>query len=112
MALQGFPVIWSNSTTKPELMSWEYMSEIPALAARMNVDEAHGYMGVANYKALDPRSTLGRIYVLLVRKGRLAWQIALCFRTACFRGVPEEMLNSNDHNRAGAVLGTLRLGDI
>jgi hypothetical protein len=93
MALQGFPVIWSNSTTKPELMSWEYM-------------------GVANYKALDPRSTLGRIYVLLVRKGRLAWQIALCFRTACFRGVPEEMLNSNDHNRAGAVLETLRLGDI
>jgi hypothetical protein len=65
MRLSGFPIIWSNSKTKPELESWEYMGQIPTLAARMNVDEAYGYMGVVNYKALAPRSTLGRMCVLL-----------------------------------------------
>jgi hypothetical protein len=38
--------------------------------------------------------------------------IALSFRTACLLGTSEEMLNSNDHNRAGATFGHLQLGDI
>jgi hypothetical protein len=111
MALNGFPV-FCDLKTQPELLpgSWQYMGQIPNLAVRMNVDEAYGYMGVARFEA--PPAMLGRVYVLLVRKGKFAWNIALSFRTACLPGTSEEMLDSNDHNRAGAILGTLQLGDI
>jgi hypothetical protein len=107
MAITNFPVI-CHLRPQPTLLSWQFMGQIPNLAVKLNVDEAHGYMGVARYEGSPAR--LGRVYVLLVRKGKLAWNIALSFITACLPGTSEEMLNSNDHNRAGATLGTLQLG--
>jgi hypothetical protein len=111
MALTGFPVI-CDLETRPQLLpgSWQYMGQIPNLAVRLKVDETHGYMGVARFETAP--AMLGRVYVPLVRKGKFAWNIALSFRTACLPGTSEEMLDSNDHNRAGATLGTLQLGDI
>jgi hypothetical protein len=111
MAINGFPVL-CDLKTQPQMLpgSWQYMGELPNLASRMNVDVAHGYMGVAQFEAAP--AMLGRVYVLLIRKKRQAWNIALSFRTACLLGTSEEMLNSNDHNRAGATFGHLQLGDI
>lgn len=52
---------------------------------------------------------MGRWYVLLVRKGCRAWVVTLSFLTAVLPGMPESMVESNDHVRAGAMLGRLRL---
>lgn len=106
MAVSNFPVI-CPLTPQPEMQSWQSMGQIPNLATKLKVDEVHGYMGVARY--VGPPVHLGRIYVLLVKKGKLEWNIALSFVTACSVGASEEILNSNDHNRAGAALGTLQL---
>ena len=111
MAITGFPVI-CDPKANPHMLAdgWQYIGKIPLLASRMNVDEALGYTGVAQFGA--GLGMLGRIYVLLIRKSRMAWKIALSFNTACLPGMPESLLNSNDHNRAGAMFGTLRLGDV
>ncbi|KAH6974983.1 heterokaryon incompatibility protein-domain-containing protein [Ilyonectria sp. MPI-CAGE-AT-0026] len=111
MIVTGFPVL-CGLETEPELLpgTWQYMGQIPNLGVKLKVDEVHGYMGVAKYKASPPM--LGRVYVLLLRKGRFAWNIALSFRTACLPGTSGKMLDTNDHNRAGAILGTLKLGDV
>jgi hypothetical protein len=52
---------------------------------------------------------LGRIYVVVVRRGKFAWKIALSFKTACRDGMREEVIVSNDHVRAGAILGDMEL---
>jgi hypothetical protein len=47
---------------------------------------------------------------LILTRHRTAWKIALSFETACLEGISEERVYSQDHVRAGAVLGKLRLG--
>lgn len=111
MMLTGFPVI-THDQTRGRLLpgSWECFGKMPNLAKELRVDEVHGYMGVAKYEQDSPAS-LGRLYVLLARRGTFAWNVALSLPTALGPGAAEDMLNSNDHNRAGAVLGTLKLDD-
>jgi hypothetical protein len=111
MAFTGFPVL-CDSKVKPKLLpgSWQYMGHMPSLTLRLKADETHAYMGVARFEASRPM--LGRIYLVLARKGTFAWNVALSFQTACMPGTSEERLNSNDHNRAGAILGTLQLDGI
>jgi hypothetical protein len=110
MMLSGFPIL-CDLKKQPELLpnSWHYMGTVPSLTAKLKADETHAYIGVAKFEA--QRAMFGRIYVVLVRKGTFAWKIALCFATACLPGmkISEKMLNENDHNRAGAVLGSLQL---
>ena len=52
--------------------------------------------------------TLTRIYILMARRGELAWKVTLCFESAVLPGMPEPMVAANDHVRAGASLGYLR----
>jgi hypothetical protein len=44
----------------------------------------------------------------MARRKTLAWKLALSIETACFDGMPEEKVYSQDHVRAGAILGTLK----
>ena len=74
----------------------------------LRVDEAHTYTGLAKYPA-QGHAVLGRIYVVMARRKTFAWKLALSIETACFDGMPEEKVYSQDHVRAGAVFGTLQL---
>jgi TIR domain len=109
MMLCRFPLvpIHDKAERGPEIWTWQNLGSIPALQSKLQADEVYGYMGVAKYK----RSyvMLGRIYVVVVRRGKFAWKIALSFKTACRDGMREEVIVSNDHVRAGAILGDMEL---
>jgi hypothetical protein len=109
MMIGGFPVthIHGDEARWPKIQTWNYLGEEPVFKSRMQADETHCFMGTATYQ----RSfvMMGRMYVLLVRRGKIAWKIVLSFMTACFDSMPEEIINSNDHMRAGAKLGELKL---
>ena len=108
IAMSGFPVLLEQDPL-PALRSWNYLGKLPGLAKKLEADEAHAYTGLANYSE-DSRTVLGRLYLVMARRKSFAWKIALSFETACFEGMPEEKVYSNDHVRAGAILGNLRLG--
>jgi len=104
----GFPVL-TKISPPPKLGRWTYLGKLAGLKKKLDVDEAHAYTGLAEYSEGELR-LLGRMYIVMARRKRFAWKLALSFGTACFDGVPEDMVSSQDHVRAGAVLGTLRLG--
>jgi hypothetical protein len=104
----GFPALIEGNS-ESSLRTWDYLGKLPGVAKKLGVDEAHAYTGLANY--LDEATpVLGRLYILLARRKRFAWKIVLSFETACFEGISEERVYSQDHVRAGAILGWLRLG--
>jgi hypothetical protein len=105
----GLPVLYDLDYIPQKLPNtWTYVGRIPLLAARLNADEAHGYTGAAVFNP-EKSPELGRIYVVLARKGTLAWKITLTFMSACVPNAPEKLVRSSDHNRAGAVFGSLKL---
>ncbi|PYH62046.1 toll/interleukin-1 receptor domain-containing protein [Aspergillus niger CBS 101883] len=108
MALIGMPVLY-DLVAQPTLLpgTWQYMGKLPSLITSLNADDACAYMGLARFQASF--NLLGRIYVVLVRKGTFRWKITLSFETACLPSMPEDIVNSNDHVRAGAILGSLQL---
>ncbi len=108
IAISGFPVLLDQDP-KPTLRSWRYLGKLSGLAKKLGAEEAHAYTGLANYSE-DSRTVLGRLYILMARRKSFAWKVALSFETACFEGMPEEKIYANDHVRAGAILGNLRLG--
>ena len=104
----GFPILAMHqaSDPPPELIEWQYVGAYPALSERLGVDETFLYHGAAKLPGRPPE--LARIYTLLARRGTMAWQVNLSFNSACPPGMPEEMIVSNDHVRAGATFGYLR----
>jgi TIR domain len=109
IAMTGFPVLLKLDPL-PQLVRWTYLGKLSGLAEMLRVDEAHAYTGLAKY-AEQSHEVLGRIYVVMARRKTFAWKLALSIETACFDGMPEEKVYSQDHVRAGAVFGTLQLGD-
>jgi len=109
VATTGFPVLLKQDPM-PQLARWTYVGKLSGLARTLQVDEAHAYTGLAKYTE-EGRTVLGRIYIVMARRKTLAWKLALSIETACFDGMPEEKVYSQDHVRAGAILGTLQLGD-
>jgi hypothetical protein len=109
IAMSGFPVLL-DFDAMPKLTSWNYLGKVPGLAKKLAVDEAHAYTGLAQYSRKQGRPVLGRLYVVMARRKSFAWKLALSIETACFEGMPEEKVYSQDHMRAGAILGKLRLG--
>jgi len=107
IAMSGFPVLLDQDPL-PELRSWNYLGKLPGLAKKLEADEAHCYVGLVNYPE-EGRTVLGRLYIVMARRKSFAWKVALSFETACFEGMPEEKVYANDHVRAGAILGSLRL---
>jgi hypothetical protein len=94
----------------PNIQTWNYLGSEPAFKDKMKADETHCFMGTATYKRSF--TMLSRIYIVLVRRKRFAWKISLSFMSACFDGMPDALIESNDHVRAGAILGELKLGGI
>jgi hypothetical protein len=109
LATSGFPVA-INLDPMPQLARWRYLGRLPGLASGLDVDEAHAYTGLAKYTEAD-RTILGRLYIVMAWRKNFAWKLALSIETALFEGMPEEMVYAQDHVRAGAVFGTLQLGD-
>lgn len=48
------------------------------------------------------------VYIVMARRANFAWKVTLSFESACLPGVPESVVASNDHVRAGATFGSLR----
>ena len=107
IATTGFPVLLKLDPL-PQLVRWTYLGKLSGLAEMLRVDEAHAYTGLAKYTE-QGHAVLGRIYVVMARRKTFAWKLALSIETACFDGMPEEKVYSQDHVRAGAVFGTLQL---
>ena len=112
LAVTGFPVLEmipeAGSQPRPTLIEWVYEGALRPIAEKLDADEAHCYTGIAQLPGKPPR--LSRLYILLVRRATFAWKVTLAFETACLPGMPDEIVVSNDHVRAGAVLGSLHLG--
>lgn len=92
-----------------ELLSWA-RSDDGGLAGHLEVDEALGYSGLARFSAEGERPELIRIYVLLARRGELAWKLGLALSSAVLPGADEDFVDANDHVRARACLGGLAFG--
>jgi hypothetical protein len=108
MQRTGFPVK-VHLKPEPNLRKWDYLGKLPGVAKKLAVDEAHAYTGLVDYVGGE-RPVLGRLYILMARRKQFAWKIALSFETACFEHISEARVYSQDHVRAGAILGALRLG--
>jgi len=106
-ALAGFPILALVKDPRPELLEWAYEGSWPDYAHQLGVDECHSYQGLARLPG--PDKELARMYILLARRGVHAWKIAFSILSACLPGTPEETVYRNDHVRAAATFGTLKL---
>lgn len=109
LRLTGFPSwpIAQACPSPPFLLEWHDEGSCPPLAQRLSVDETYLYQGLAALP--NHPSELARLYILLARRGTHAWKITLSLLSACPPGTPAEIIQSNDHVRAGATFGTLEL---
>lgn len=109
LSLTGFPILAMKqaSDSPPDLLEWQYQGSCPALTERLNCDETHLYQGLAQFPGKPPE--FARLYILLARRKTVAWKVSLSLMSACLPGMPEEKVASNDHIRAGAIFGNLRL---
>jgi hypothetical protein len=108
-AVTGFPVqaMQQNLNPPPELIDWRYEGQFPYFSEMLGVEEIHAYTGMA--KIPGNFSLLSHIYILLARRKNFAWKVTLAFESAVLPGMPENIIAANDHVRAGATLGSLRL---
>ena len=72
---------------------------------RFKADETRAFQGLVTIETAH--TELIRAYIVLVRRGKLAWNVSLQLSTACQPGVDADVVDSNDHARARAVLGRL-----
>jgi len=107
MMMIGFPVIGVTGDGKqPELLEWQYEGEYGPLAAKRDLDEIHCWSGVARIE--NAAIPLRRIYISAFRRQTFAWLVSLLFETAVQPGMPEHLVEANDHERAGAIFGHIR----
>jgi hypothetical protein len=109
VATAEFPVLeMLDGEDKPTLLEWRHRDDLGEYTKAHGLDDAHAYCGLAMLPGADRH--VARIYILLARRATLAWKITLAFESACLPRMPERIVAANDHVRAGAVLGGLRLG--
>ncbi|HEY2577573.1 MAG TPA: toll/interleukin-1 receptor domain-containing protein [Streptosporangiaceae bacterium] len=107
--MTGFPVLGVTSDGKPpELLEWQYEGEYGPLAAKRGLDELHCWSGAARIGNVT--TPLRRLYIAAFRKQTFGWLIALLIETAVQPGMPEKLVETNDHVRAGATFGHIQLG--
>jgi hypothetical protein len=108
--MTGFPVVEMHAALEPppQLLEWTANGRPQELSRLLDVDDARFYLGLAQLAGTVPR--IARLYALLARRGTFAWKIVLSFDSACLPGMPERLVETNDHVRAGATFGALRLG--
>lgn len=102
-----FPMLAEPYQTPPRLYEWAYAGQGRKYARQLGVDEIQLYQGLA---VLPERpAELARLYTVLARRATQAWKIALAISSACLPGTPAEVVDANDHCRAGATYGSLQL---
>ncbi len=101
------PFLFAGGKDKPGFMEWNYLGSFSEISNQLKVDEAHVYEGVA--RIVDKYPLLSRIYLLLARKGNFAWKVILSIESACIPGMPYQTIYTNDHIRACATFGSLKL---
>ena len=99
LALTGFPE--PALQPLPTLLGWEACEVGAAYAARRGLDEVHTFIGQAKFP-----SGLSRLYLLLARKGQLAWKLFLSVRSSAGTG-RELVCMLDDDRRASIVFGSL-----
>jgi len=99
LALTGFPELALQPL--PTLLGWEACEVGAAYASRLGLDEVHTFVGLAKFP-----SSLSRLYLLLARKGHLAWKLFLSVRTSAGAG-HELVCMRDDDRRAAIVFGSL-----
>jgi hypothetical protein len=104
----GFPILaLQKDEMFPELLEWNCEGSSPALTEHLQVDETYLYQGLARLPG-SPAEMI-RLYLLLARREQRSWKVSLSFLSACLPGLPEGTVIRNDHVRAGAVFGGLKL---
>lgn len=100
----GFPIVGLSRHTDytPVLLDWQIFNVPNSLVTRLGVDEVHLFEGVGRIPDLM------RIYILLARRGTVAWKVTLTLASACLPGTNLPTITINDHVRAGATFGTLQ----
>jgi hypothetical protein len=107
--ITGFPILPMQQAINPppRLVEWQDRGNCPPVAERLGVEEVFLYQGFAELPGTPPE--LARLYILLARRDTVAWKVSLSLTSACFPGMPEEIIWANDGVRAAAILGNLRL---
>jgi len=108
VAMLGHPDLPALTGAERDIELLEFLcdGEGEPLTGRLAVDEAATYQGLLALDVAPP--DLVRVYVVLARRGSVAWKIGLTLSTACPPGTDPDVVQANDHVRAGAVLGELR----
>jgi hypothetical protein len=107
--MTGFPVVGATDDGKqPELLEWQYEGEYGPVAAKRGLDEIHCWSGLARIE--NATIPLRRIYIAAFRRQTFAWLVSMLFETAVQPGMPEHLVETNDHARAGATFGHIQFG--
>lgn len=115
LAMTGFPVLemaGAPEADKPKIQNWQYLGKLPALADRLELNEAHAYSGFAVMPpAEESQFPLGaRLYIILARRGSFSWKVELVFNSTVFPGMPSDIIYANDHVRAASVFEKVKFG--
>lgn len=106
--LAGFPLFTLKQAHPTiQLVEWRDEGNCPQLAQKLQVDDLRLYQGFA---LLPEAPRYAHLYILLARRGTLAWKVGLSFLSACFPGMPGATITRSDHFRAGAIFASLRFG--
>jgi hypothetical protein len=107
LAATGTPMpemLERNNTIK--MLSWREFPNCADVKRRLVVDECRCFEGMA---ALTDVPCLARFYVILARRGKCAWKVCLSFESACPPSSLDSDVAKNDHVRAAATFGDLKL---
>jgi hypothetical protein len=104
IAATGFPIIGlaSHPDYQPNLLEWQEFEVAESLSKTLDVDEVHLFEGVGRIPEVM------RIYIMLARRGTIAWKVTLTLASACLPGTDFQVITLNDHVRAGTTFGSLK----
>ncbi len=109
LAMTGFPDIHIAQAMEnpPRLLWWPEIVSSPELANKMKADEAHRNSGQAllNGEAV-------RLFVLMIRKGELAWKIFLSIPSEWEKHEDALKTIFDDYTNAARIYSSIKVGDV
>lgn len=110
LAITGTPnlAMWAGMDEPPTMNEWTPRGGPEALQRRLKLDEVHAFDGHMTF-SVEPATSV-RVYVLLGRRGQVAWKVFLSISSACPPGSDWDTIVANDHGRAAQIFGNLTLG--
>lgn len=107
--LTSFPIVAMNVAfdSPARVMEMSYWGDYEAYMQHVSCEAMIAYDGIMQLPS--PIGGVAHFYIVVMRRGNHAWKIELAFHSACLPGTDDETLNRNDHVRAGATLGYVKL---